>query len=127
MQFAIGAIWYKYSFKDIEKLRSRKYLLLLYEPTLSGQYKVFDWLGGGLDVGFRFALHKNKNIEERLTFPTYSLKLLIYWGVLYNNVFPNYPLSNVKKKFLKKMVLSLLVLLTLPLFAIGGTGTFTAG
>lgn len=102
VQFGIGAIWYKYSFKDIENLRSRKYLLLLYEPTLSGQYKVFDWLGGGLDVGFRFALHKNKNIEERLTFPTYSLKLLIYWGVLYNKVFPKYPLSDVKKKFLRK-------------------------
>jgi hypothetical protein len=98
VQFSVGSIWYNYSLHNIEGLRSRKHLLVLYEPTLSGQYKIFPWLGLGADLGFRFALVKNRFIEERLTSPIYAFKVLIYWGTLYNKVFPNHPIEDLKKK-----------------------------
>ena len=98
VQFSLGSIWYNYSFKGINDLRSRKHLLFLYEPTLSGQYKVFKWLGLGADVGFRYALIKNHFIEEKLSSPVYVFKVIVYWGELYKKVFPNHPFEEVKKK-----------------------------
>ena len=98
VQFSVGAAWYNYTFKNVEGLRSRKHLVVLYEPTLSGQYKIFPWLGVGLDLGFRYALIKNKFIEEKLTSPIYVFKVLIYWGELYKKVFPNQPIEEIKKK-----------------------------
>ncbi len=97
VQFSVGSIWYNYSFKNIEGLRSRKHLLVLYEPTLSGQYKIFNWFGVGADLGFRYALVKNRFIEEKLTSPIYVFKVLLYWGKLYEKAFPNYPLEDIKK------------------------------
>ena len=98
VQFSLGKIWYNYSFKGVENLRSPKHLLVLYEPSLSGQYKIFNWLGVGLGLGFRYALIKNKFIEEKLTSPVYVFKILIYWGELYKKAFPNHPLEDLKKK-----------------------------
>ena len=98
VQFSVGNSWYNYSFKELEGLRSPKHLLLLYEPSLSGQYKVFKWLGLGLDLGFRYALVKNKLIEEKLTSPIYVFKVLVYWGQLYKKVFPNHPIEGLRKK-----------------------------
>ncbi|MBL0047060.1 MAG: hypothetical protein IPP32_03060 [Bacteroidetes bacterium] len=98
VQFSVGSIWYNYSFKGIEDLRSRKHLLVMYEPTLSGQYKVFDWFGLGADLGFRYALIKSRKIDDKLTSPVYVFKVLIYWGVLYKKAFPNHPIEEVKKK-----------------------------
>ncbi len=98
VQFSVGSIWYNYSFKNIPDLRSRKHLLVLYEPTLSGQYKVFDWFGLGADLGFRYALVKSRKIDDKLTSPVYVFKLLIYWGELYKKAFPNHPMEELKKK-----------------------------
>ncbi len=100
VQFSVGSIWYNYSFKNIEGIRGRKHLLMLYEPTLSGQYKLFPWLGLGADLGFRYALVKSRQIEEKLTSPVYVFKVLIYWGTLYKKVFPNHPLEGIKRKLL---------------------------
>lgn len=100
VQFSLGSIWYNYSFKNIEGIRGRKHPLLLYEPTLSGQYKIFSWFGLGADLGFRYALIKSRQIEDKLTSPVYVFKILIYWGDLYKKLFPRYPIEDLKKKLL---------------------------
>lgn len=100
VQFSVGSIWYDYSFNEIDGLRSRKRLLVLYEPTLSGQYKFFSWFGLGADLGFRYALVKSRTIDAKLSSPIYVFKALIYWGELYKKVFPKHPIEELKKKIL---------------------------
>jgi hypothetical protein len=100
VQFSVGSIWYDYSFNNIDGLRGRKRLLVLYEPTLSGQYKIVNWFGIGADLGFRYALVKSRTIDAKLSSPIYVFKALIYWGVLYKKVFPNHPIEGLKKKVL---------------------------
>ena len=98
VQFSVGSIWYNYQINGTQDYKGTKHFLLLYEPTLSGQYKIFNWFGLGADLGFRYALIKSRAIDEKLTSPIYVFKVLIYWGELYKKVFPNYPLEDLKKK-----------------------------
>jgi hypothetical protein len=87
IQAGAGMAWYQrriyYSLGEGDP----KYLLLLYEPGITVQFKVFRWLGAGSDVAYRFTL-KSKKIGEHLNSPTYSLKLLIWFDQLYYELFP---------------------------------------
>lgn len=98
VQFSVGNIWYNYQLNSTQNYRGSKHFLLLYEPTLSGQYKLFNWFGLGADLGFRYALIKSRAIDEKLTSPIYVFKVLIYWGELYKKAFPNHPIEALRKK-----------------------------
>lgn len=66
---------------------AQKYIVL-YEPNISGQYKVFKWFGIGADLGFRYCIIRNKELGNEFQSPTYTFKTLIYWDVLYKTIFP---------------------------------------
>lgn len=87
LQVGIGGSSYQYNFNG-EKIIEDKHNILLYEPTVSGQYRILKWFGVGLDVGYRILLVSNKNINERFDSPIYNAGVIIYWGELYRIVFP---------------------------------------
>jgi len=86
IQFGIGDSRYRYKFEG-KKVVESKHFIFLYEPAVSGQYKIVKWFGVGLDVGYRIMLISNKNIGTRFNSPVYDVKALIFWGELYKQVF----------------------------------------
>jgi hypothetical protein len=95
IQAGTGLSWYQ----DYKPYRLRgnntKYLLLLYEPGITAQFKVFKWAGLGADVAYRFTL-KNNKVAESLNSPTYSFKILFWFDQLYYELFPE---SELAKKY----------------------------
>lgn len=86
IQIGVGDSRYKYRLNG-EKIVENKHFLFLYEPAVSGQYKITNWLGVGLDVGYRLMLINNKNIGSRFNSPVYDIKTIIFWEEVYKSVF----------------------------------------
>jgi hypothetical protein len=91
-----GLSWFQdktgYSFSN----RDPKYLLLLYEPGITAQFKVFKWAGLGADVAYRFTLKNRQKISGQLNSPTYSFKILFWFDQLFYELFPE---SELTKRF----------------------------
>lgn len=95
IQLGTGASWFEYRFNN-EWLKSKKRFLLIYEPGISVQFKIFKFLGLGTDVGYRFVLKNNKYVGDKLNSPTYAFKLLIWLDQLY---FMGFPKSKLTQRF----------------------------
>lgn len=80
-----GSSDYRYTWTG-EKFRVNRHFILLYEPAISGQYKVFPWFGAGIDVGYRLMIINNPEIGSRFNSPVYDLKMIIFWGELFKLV-----------------------------------------
>ena len=95
LQLGVGAYWFKYN-NGLENITSKKRLLLLYEPGISVQFKIFTWLGLGSDIAYRFTARNTKYIGEKLNSPTYAFKLLIWFDQLF---YIGFPKSKLAKKY----------------------------
>jgi hypothetical protein len=93
IQAGTGLSWFQtqksYQFGD----KDPKYLLLLYEPGITVQYKVFKWAGLGTDVAYRFTLRYTRRPENKLTSPSVSFKLLFWFDQLFYELFPETKLA----------------------------------
>ena len=87
LQVGVGNSEYQYNFNE-KNISEDKHTILLYEPTVSGQYRIIKWFGIGLDVGYRIMLISNKNIGGKFNSPILNAGAIIYWGELYRMVFP---------------------------------------
>ena len=87
LQMGMGGSSYQYIYNG-QKIIEDEHTILLYEPTVSGQYKILRWFGVGLDVGYRIMIISNKNIGGKFNSPIYNAGAIIYWGELYRMVFP---------------------------------------
>lgn len=87
IQFGIGGSSYKYT-DNGSAVTESKHTILLYEPAVSGHYKITKWFGAGLDVGYRLMLINNKNIGGKFNSPVYDIKVIIFWGEIYQKIFP---------------------------------------
>ena len=93
IQIGMGSSWFQKETQFSFSNKDSKYFLLLYEPGITTQFKVFKWLGFGTDVAYRFTLKNEKNIGENLNSPTYSFKILTWIDQLYYDFFPKSKLS----------------------------------
>lgn len=95
IQTGLGLSWFQ--FKDKYDLNTQpKYFFVIYEPGIATQFKIFKWLGLGIDVNYRFALKNNKNMSGQFSSPTYAFKLLFWIDQLFYDAFPN---SVITKKY----------------------------
>ncbi len=92
LQIGAGATWFQYE-KGYHLNSTNKRLLLLYEPGISTQFKIFKWFGLGVGVCYRFAIKNNSAISERLSSPTYAFKVLFWADQLYYDLFPKSKLA----------------------------------
>lgn len=83
---------YKYSYNE-ENFTEHKHFILLYQPAVSGYYKIFRWFGVGLDVGYRMMIVSNRSIDSKFNSPVYNTYALIFWDSLYKMLFPNTKLA----------------------------------
>ncbi len=95
IQVGGGFAWYQKNITYNYNGSDKKYFLLLYEPGITAQFKVFKWFGLGSDVAFRFTPY-NKKIGEHLSSPTYSFKIMFWFDQLFYSAFPN---SKISKKY----------------------------
>ena len=86
LQVGAGDSWYSYNFNGLQTVQDRHFVLL-YEPAVSGTYKIIPWLGVGLDVGLRIMVVTNKNIGTKFDSPMYSVGMVVFWGEVYKSVF----------------------------------------
>ena len=95
IQVGTGLAWFRYRYNS-ETVRSQKHFLLIYEPGMSVQFKIFTWCGLGLDMGYRFALKNTRNVGEKLNSFTCAPKLLIWFDQIF---FETFPKSKITKKY----------------------------
>lgn len=91
-QLGFGNSRYTYENKG-ENFVTGKRFVIIYEPGISVSYKVFQWLGAGADIGYRFMLRNNPAIPENFNSPIYSFYSIIYWGELYKKILPKTKLA----------------------------------
>ncbi len=95
LQLGTGLSWFN-SYYNYQPYTSKKYFLLLYEPGISVQFKVFKWFGAGADVGYRFTLKNSIYVGDKLNSPTYAFKILFWLDQLY---FTTFPKSKITERF----------------------------
>jgi hypothetical protein len=96
IQTGTGLSWFQQKSNYTLKGKAPKYFLLLYEPGITVQFKVFKWFGFGTDVAYRFTLNGNTETRRQLNSPTYSFKILVWFDQLFYDLAPE---SIFTKKF----------------------------
>ena len=77
-------------------IKSKKRLLLFYEPGITVQFKITQWLGVGLDVCGRLALRNTNYVGNKLNSFVLAPKLLIWFDQIFYTLAPK---SKLTKKF----------------------------
>ena len=78
IQFGIGNSSYRYiDDNNVEQVLDRG-LVLLYEPTIAGHYKISNWFGIGFGAGFRWMIINNKAIDSKFNSAVYVFKAKLF-------------------------------------------------
>ena len=95
IQLGTGMSWFQKEQVYHTNIKDKKYFLLLYEPGITVQFKIFRWLGLGGDVAFRFVMRNQKKIGEQLNSPTLSGKILFWPDQLFYELAPKNKLTKL--------------------------------
>lgn len=60
--------------------------MVICETGVSGDYKLFSWLGIGMGAGYRLMLIDNKAIDENFNSIIYVLKVKLFLSEIYKAV-----------------------------------------
>lgn len=93
VQLGTGMSWFQKEPQYHTHINDKKYFLLLYEPGITMQFKIFRWLGLGGDFAFRFVMRNQKKIGEQLNSPTLSGKILFWPDQLFYELAPKNTLT----------------------------------
>lgn len=85
VQAGIGASYYRtINYSTGIESRDKLHLIIVYEPTMSGTYNIFDWLGVSANVGYRLLLKGSREISQNFNSPIYVFGTRVYYGVLWD-------------------------------------------
>ena len=87
LQLSIGSAQHEFIF-DPKGRKDTRRTVMLYEPSVAAQYKIFPWLGTGVEIGYRIMLVNHPAIRKNFNSPTYSFKVMLFFGELIKMVFP---------------------------------------
>ena len=88
LQIGIGNTHYEYRYGGF-KFRNNWSMIVNYEASVSGHYRIVKWVGIGAGFGYQLMLKDNPAIEENFNTPIYVIKLKIFLGDIYRSVFPS--------------------------------------
>lgn len=60
--------------------------VVLYEPAMTTQFKIFPWIGIGAGVGYRLILIGNRQINKNFNSPVYILRIKVFLGDIYRGI-----------------------------------------
>lgn len=95
IQVGTGMYWTQYR-DGMNMIRSKKRALLIYEPGITAQFKVFRWLGLGIDVCGRIVVKNTKYVGEKLNSFVLAPKLLIWFDQIFYLAAPK---SRITEKY----------------------------
>ena len=87
LQFGFGNSWYEYKDKGY-KVRDNYRPVILYEPTMTTQYKILPWFGIGVGLGYRILFLNNRSINENFNSPIYVIRLKVFFGEIVRTIWP---------------------------------------
>ncbi|MCX8079827.1 MAG: hypothetical protein N3F09_01170 [Bacteroidia bacterium] len=93
LQFGAGWYWWQGVRRPFFRDSKFDHFLYLYEPGISVQYKVFPFLGAGMDVCYRFGNADSGYLKYRFHSPSYGVKFLFWIHQLFFYLFPNSPIT----------------------------------
>lgn len=62
--------------------------IILFEPAVTGHYKIIKWVGVGFGVGYRVMLKNNPEVIDNFNSPIYVLRIKIFFDEIYYSIFP---------------------------------------
>lgn len=83
---------YNYTGRDIV---SDKHFVLIYEPIVAVEYKIFRWLSATAEIGYRVMMVNNPAVKENFNSPTYSAGASLSFSELSKLFFPNSKLTKL--------------------------------
>jgi hypothetical protein len=88
LQIGIGSAHYEY-LRSVDKKRvtTEGHLVTLFEPSITAQYSILDWVGVTGGFGYRKSLTSTRELKKDFDSPIYVLKLKIFFDVIYNDFF----------------------------------------
>lgn len=86
LQIGIGNTHYEYRIDNF-KFRNNWSVIVNYEASVSGHYRIIKWIGIGGGLGYQLMLKDNPAIPENFNTPIYVVKLKIFLGDIYRSVF----------------------------------------
>lgn len=87
VQLGFGSTYFAYKDGNDKQKRLSQKPIIVYEPSMTADYRFWRYLGVGAGVGYRLMLVNNKDIEGNFNSPIYVLKLKVYLGDIYKDVF----------------------------------------
>ena len=81
LQLSAGSSQTSYSVTNI--LNINKAAVYLYEPAISGCYRIKDWFGLSGLIGYRFMHISDKAVSAKVNGPLYAFGATIFWRTLY--------------------------------------------
>lgn len=87
VQIGFGSTYFGYKNEQDKAKKMYQKPILVYEPAMTAEYKIWRYLGVGAGVGYRLMLINNKDIDGNFNSPIYVLKLKVYLGQVYRDVF----------------------------------------
>jgi hypothetical protein len=98
LQLGIGRSNYVYTYNNKETVAD-KHFVMIYEPIISVEYKIFKWLSATAEIGYRVMLLNNPAMKENFNSPTYDAGVSIAFAELYKIVYAKSKSAhNVDKK-----------------------------
>jgi hypothetical protein len=90
VQLGFGKTLNVYQDSKGEIQRTEKIPLWLVEPSVSGHYKVYSWVGLGAGAGYRQMLNHSQRETRHLNAPIYYIKVKLFAGELYRLLHKKY-------------------------------------
>lgn len=85
LQLGAGNTNYRYMANGLKQHTPNNFIFI-YEPAISVEYKIIQWIGVGVDTGFRFVATNHRGVSRKFNSPTYAFNLLIYYNEIYKSV-----------------------------------------
>ena len=61
--------------------------IILYQPEISAQYNIFQWIGLGVTTGYRFTPYRSKKLTQKLDAPLIALDIKLFLDEVYKILF----------------------------------------
>jgi len=90
VQIGVGISHFVYNDEGGKRRIVHQQPVILYEPSMIFEYRLFRYMGIGSGIGYRIMLLNNKAIGESFNSPIYLFWGRIYFGKIYDDLFkPN--------------------------------------
>ncbi|KAA9331118.1 hypothetical protein [Adhaeribacter soli] len=86
LQIGVGKTLNQYHNQQGQVVNTERVPLLLFEPSVSGHYKIYNWVGVGAGAGYRHMLNQARQETSHLNAPIYYVKAKLFVGELYRQV-----------------------------------------